>query len=111
MKSKFNVVALFFFGFVLNPAAYADDVFTGGTMDVVDEQETEYEYMEHVAPNDNALFGTDVSNMARNPEAEYEGREFGEWVSGQVRQDALQHAAHEARADLKADNALGHRPE
>ena len=95
MTSKLKLIWLAAFGLALNPLAYADD----HDIDVVDEGDTEYEYVEHMAPNENADFGTAVSNMARDPDSEYLGREFGQWVSEQVRQDMT----HENRRNPRAD--------
>ena len=101
MKSKLKLIWLAAFGLALNPLAYADD----HDIDVVEEGDTEYEYVEHISPNDNADFGTEVSNMARDHDSEYQGREFGQWVSEQA-QDMI----HENRRNPGADLG-GQRPD
>jgi hypothetical protein len=125
MKSKLSLAFLLAGGLALNPLAYADE---DDTMAVIEEEQTEeevMEFVEHEAPNPNAEFGTAASNMARNPDAEYQGREFGEWVSSQARQefapdiesiredvqqDIQQDGQRDARADLRDGNADGFRP-
>ena len=105
MTSKLKLIWLAAFGLALSPLAYADD----HEIDVVDEGATEAEYVEHIAFNENADVGTAVSNMARDPESEYQGREFGQWVSEQVRQNVTHENHRNARADLGGQG--GGRPE
>ena len=104
---KLKLIWLAAFGLALNPLAYADD----HDIDVVDEGDTEAEYVEHISPNENADFGTAVSNMARDPDAEFQGREFGQWVSEQVRKDMSEEIQRNERAELGAENGRGGRPE
>ncbi len=108
MSSKLKSIWLFAFGLALNPLAYADD---HEDIELAEEGESEAEYVRHMSPNENADLGTLVSNMSRNPESEYQGREFGQWVSEQVRQDLTQEAHRNARAELGAENGRGGRPE
>ena len=101
MKSKLKLIWLFAFGFALNPLAYADD---HDTIDLAEDGETEHEYVEHMSPNEHADFGTAVSNMARDPDSDYQGREFSQWVSEQAQ--AMTHDNHRnARADLGGQGA------
>ena len=109
MKSKLKLIWLATFGLALNPLAYADD--DDDTIDVVENGETAAEYIEHMSPNENADFGTAVSNMVRDPDSEYQGREFGDWVAEQVREDVNQDIQRDERADLRDANADGGRPE
>ncbi len=102
MTSKLKLIWLFAFGLALNPLAYADD--HEDTIDLAEDGETEEEYVAHISPNENADFGTAVSNMARDPDAEYQGREFGQWVAEQVRQDVNHDIQRNARADLRENN-------
>ena len=108
MKSKVKLIWLAAFGLALNPLAYADD---HDTIDLAEDGETEHEYVEHMSPNDNADFGTDVSNMARDRDDDVQGRAFGQWVSEQVRQDLTQEAHRNAQAELGAENGRGGRPD
>ncbi len=108
MSSKLKLIWLAAFSLALSPFAYADD---HDTIDLAEDGETEHEYVEHMSPNEHADFGTEVSNMARDPDSEYQGREFGQWVSEQVRQDLTQEARRNARAELGAENGRGRRPE
>jgi hypothetical protein len=129
MKSKFNLIWLLALGIALNPVAYADDhedVDGDDTMTVIedgDDEEGVMEYVEHVAPNENAERGTLISNAARNPDTEEQGRDFGQWVAEQVKTDVASmrgdngSAADDVRADVR-DNARrdakgdnGRRPE
>ena len=105
MTSKLKLIRLFAFGLAFTPLAYADD--HDDTIDLAEDGETEHEYVEHMAPNENAYWGTKVSNMARSPDADYEGRNFGQWVSGEVRQNMTHENQRNARADLRAANVGG----
>jgi hypothetical protein len=113
MKSKLNLIWLLALGIALNPVAYAaddDDATDDDTMTVVEEGESEegvMEYVEHIAPNENAERGTRISNAARNPDTEEQGRDFGQWVSEQVKTDtaALRGDNASAAADVRADAA------
>ena len=107
MKSKLQLIWLLAFGFALNPLAYADD---HDTIDLAEDGQTEHEYVEHMSPNVDADFGTDVSNMARYPNSDYEGRAFGQWVSD-AREVINQDIQRDERADLRDANADGRRPE
>jgi len=116
MKSKLVGICLLTGGLAMNPLAYADA--DDDTMSMVDDGQTEEQVMEfvvHEAPTERAEFGTDIANMARDPDSELHGRDFGNWVSDQVRQDAsqdIQQEAHRnARADLRGDNGQGGRPQ
>ena len=86
MTSKLKLILLLAFGLALNPLAFADD--DDDTIDMAENGDTEAGFVAQFWPNENVDFGPDVSDMARDPE--YQGREFGEWVSGQVRQDVNQ---------------------
>ena len=99
MMSKLKLIGLFAFGLALNPLAYADD---HDTIDLAEDGQTEHEYVEHMASNENAYWGTKVSNMARTPDADYEGRNFGQWVSEQVRQNVNHENQRNARAALRS---------
>jgi hypothetical protein len=113
MKSKFNLIWLLALGLVLNPVAYADDdddATDDDTMTMIEEGENEegvMEYVEHIAPNENAERGTRISNAARNPDTEEQGRDFGQWVAEQVRTDVAAQRSDNASAaaDVRADAA------
>jgi hypothetical protein len=111
MNTKLTLTGLLLLGLAMNPLAYASD--EEGTMNVVEDGQTELDVLEYVAleaPNDNAVFGTDVANMARDPDG-LSGREFGDWVSEQVRQDVHQEAVREARAGARPEIEVPGRPE
>ena len=113
MKSKFNLIWLLVLGLALNPIAYADDdddAAEDDTMAMVEDGDTEdevMEYVENIAPNENAERGTRISNAARNPDTEQQGRDFGQWVSEQVRNDVASRRSDNASAaaDVRADAA------
>ena len=105
MTSKLQLIWLSAFGFALNSLSYADD--HDDTIELAEDGQTEHEYVEHMAPNDNAIWGTKVSNTARNPNADYQGRNFGQWVSEQVRQNVNHENQRNARAALRSANRGG----
>ena len=123
MKSKLNLIWLLLLGLAFNPLAYADEEGMDAdedTMEVVEEGQTEeevVEFVEHESPNESAQFGTDVSNMARNPDRDQmladEGYDnFGQWVSEKAhdRNDMRDQARRDARAEARGENGQGNRP-
>lgn len=115
MKSKFNLIWLLAFGIAFNPiATYADEHDEGeDTMTMLEEggsEEGVVAYIELPVPSDNAERGIGIANAARNPDTVEQGRDFGEWVSSQVRSEVASQgadnaaAADEVRQDVR-DNA------